>query len=120
MRAVRRRTTGNVEPPPAQLTAVLPVCGENFFALVRRLDLPQLACLHIRIEYVETCIVGEEQRRMAARGGGGKGSSTAGAIGHGCRQIPQGEPREPGPGADQQRLLDLGQGYSRVLGFVAK
>src|SRR5262245_50010656 len=120
MCAVWRHTTGNVEPPSAQLTAVFPVRGEDFSALIRGLDFPELACPHIRIEHVEARIVGEKQRRMAARAGAGKGPSTARAIGRGSRQIPQGEPRKPSPGADQQRLLDLGQGYSRVLGFVAK
>jgi hypothetical protein len=48
---------GNVEPPSAQLTAVFPVRGEDFSALIRGLDLPELACPHIRIKHVEARIV---------------------------------------------------------------
>jgi len=110
----------NVEPAAAKLPTPRAVRFEELGALVRGLDLAQLACRDVGIDDIEPFIVGEEKRRMAARPCRRECAAAAAAVGRRRRQIPERQSREPGARADQQRFLNLAQGDRRVRGPVAE
>src|SRR5215831_21418754 len=105
MSAHRRYAARDVEPATAQLAAPRPVCFEELPALVRRLDLAQLARRDVGIKDIETFVVGEEQRGVAAGPCRWECAAAAATIQWGRGQIPEGESGESSARADQQRFL---------------
>ena len=97
----------DVEPAAAQQTTLGAVRFEELAALVRRLDLTQLARRDVGIKDIEACVVGEEQRGVAAGQCRWEGAAAVAAIERGRGQIPEGQSGESSARADQQRFLDL-------------
>src|SRR5882672_4896184 len=110
MAAHRRYAAGNIEPATAKLPTLRAVRFEELGALVRCLDLAQLARRDVGIEDVEPFIVGEEQRRVAAWPRRRECAAAAATVRRRRRQIPERQSGESGARADQQRFLDLTQG----------
>ena len=120
MPAHRRCVARNVEPAGAELPTLHAVRIEELGALVRGLDLSQLARRDLVIEDIQPFIVSEEKRRLAARSRRRECAAAAVTVGRRRRQIPGRESGEPGARADQQGFLDLAQGDRRVRGLVAE
>jgi hypothetical protein len=80
----------DVEPATAQRSTLCAVCFEGFATLVRRLDLAQLARRDVGIKDIESFVVGEEQRGVAAGPRRWECAAAAATIRRGRRQIPEG------------------------------
>ena len=107
----------DVEPSPAELPTLRAVHFKDLGALVRGLDLAQLARRDVGIEDIKPFIVGEEKRRLAARPRRRECAAAAATVRRRRRQIPERQSGKSGARADQQRFLDLAQGDRRVRGL---
>ena len=109
MPAHRWYAARNVQPATAKLPTLRSVGFEDLGALVRGLDLAQLARRDVGIEDIERFIVGKEQRGVAAGPRRRECAAAATKVERRrrCRQIPERKSGESGARADQQRFLDL-------------